>query len=111
MIHLVWSLSLEEKEELIAFFQEKKINFVWAYSDMLVLYPDLIMHHLSIVLGVKLVKQKLRKMHPHVALLVKTKLEKILRTSFIRGIDYAEWISDIVPISKHEKSIKVCIDF
>ena len=66
---------------------------------------DLIMHHLSISPYVKPIKQKLRKMHPHVALLVKAELEKLLSANFIRAIDYAEWISNIVPISKHEKSI------
>ena len=65
----------------------------------------LIMHHLSIAPGVKLVKQKLRKMHPHVALLVKAELEKILKANFISAIDYVEWISNIVPVSKHDKSI------
>lgn len=40
--------------------------------------PDLVMHHLSLPQGAKLVKQKLRKMHPHVALLVKEKLQKFL---------------------------------
>lgn len=50
-------------------------------------------------------------MHPHVALLVKAELEKLLKDGFIRGIDYAEWISNIVPISKHDKSIRVCTDF
>lgn len=53
---------------------------------------NLIMHHLSISLGVKPVKKKLRKMHPRVALLVKAKLEKILSENFIRAIDYAKWI-------------------
>ena len=51
---------------------------------------DLIMHHLSISPGIKPVKQKLRKMHPHVALLVKAELEKLLSANFIRAIDYAE---------------------
>ena len=50
-------------------------------------------------------------MHPHVALLVKVELEKLLSANFIRAIDYAEWISNIVPISKHEKSIWVCTNF
>ena len=53
MIHLAQSLSPEEKEEFIAFFQEKKINFAWTYSDMPGLDHDLIMHHLSIALGIK----------------------------------------------------------
>lgn len=50
-------------------------------------------------------------MHPHVALLVKAELEKLLKEGFIIAIDYAEWISNIVPISKPDKSICVYIDF
>ena len=102
MIHLAQLLSPEEKEEFISFIQEKKINFAWTYSNMLGLDPDLIMHHLSIALGIKLVKQKLQKMHPHVALLVKDELEKLHKAGFIHAIDYIEWISSIVPISKHD---------
>ena len=73
--------------------------------------PNLFMHHLSIAPGVKPVKQKLCKMHPYVALLVKVELEKLLKVGFIWAIDYAEWISNIVPISKHDKSIRVCTNF
>ena len=65
----------------------------------------LIMNHLSIVPGIKIAKQKLRKMHPHVALLVKVELEKLLSAKFIIAIEYSEWISRIVSISKHEKYI------
>ena len=54
---------------------------------MLGLDPNLIMHQLSIAPSIKLVKQKLHKMHPHVALPVKAKLEKLLKASFIRTID------------------------
>ena len=50
-------------------------------------------------------------MHCHATLWVKAELEKLLKTNFIRAIGYAKWISNIVPISKHEKSIWVCIDF
>lgn len=51
IIHLALSLSTEEKEEFTTFFQEKKINFAWTYSNMLGLDPDLIMHHFSIARG------------------------------------------------------------
>lgn len=69
------------------------------------------MHHLSIAPGVKPIKQKLIKVHLHVALLVNIELEKLLKANFIRVIDYAEWISNIVHVSKHDKSIRVCTDF
>ena len=90
IIHVAQSLLAEEKERFIEFFKEKKINFAWTYSDMPRLDIELIMHHLSIALGVKPIKKKLRKMHPHVALLVKAKLEKLLKANFIRAIDYAK---------------------
>ena len=78
---------------------------------MIGLDPNLIMHHLSIAPVIKPIKQKLPKMHPNVALLIKVELEKLLKASFISSIDYAECISNIVSISKHDKSIRVCIDF
>lgn len=111
MIYIVQSLSIEEKEEFVAFFQDKNINFAWTYSYIPCLDPDLVMHHLSITLGVKPIKQKLKKMHPHVALLFKVELENLLKDSFIHAINYVEWISNIVLVSKHDKSIQVCTNF
>ncbi|GLJ13936.1 hypothetical protein SUGI_0222700 [Cryptomeria japonica] len=78
---------------------------------MLEIDPHLIMHHLSISPGAKPIKQKLRKMNPHVALMVKAELKKLLDVEFIRPIDYAEWISNIVPISKPDGSIRICTNF
>ena len=72
---------------------------------------NLIMHHLSIAPGVKPVKKKLRKMHPRIALLVMVELEKFLGAKLIRAIDYAKWISNIVQVSKYDKTIWVCIYF
>lgn len=72
---------------------------------------ELIMHYLSLLLGVKPVKHKLRKMHPHIALLVKVELKKLLDAGFIRPIDYFEWISNIVLVSKLDNNIHICIDF
>lgn len=111
IIHVAQSLSPKELKEFANFFTKKKINFAWTYVDMSGLDLDLIMHYLSISPRVKPVKQKLQKMHPHVALLVKAELEKLLKVGFIRAIDYAEWISNIVPVSKPDKSIRVCTDF
>ena len=90
IIHVAQSLLTEEKDGFVKLFQEKKINFAWVYSDMPGLDTNLIMHHLSISPYVKHVKQKLRKMHPHVALLVKEESEKLLSANFIRAIDYVE---------------------
>lgn len=106
IIHLAQSLSVEELKDFSNLFSKKKINFAWTYFDMPGLDPDLIMHHLSITPGVQPVKQKLCKMHPHVALLVKVELEKLLKVGFIRAINYAERISNIVSVLKADKSIR-----
>lgn len=47
---------------------------MWSYANMLGLDSDLVMHHLTMAVDVKWVKQKLQKMHLEVALLVKAKL-------------------------------------
>lgn len=69
------------------------------------------MHNLSISLGIKPVKEKLIKMHPHITLLVKSELEKLLKDTFIQAINYVDWISNIVPVSKAKKCIHMFIDF
>ena len=73
--------------------------------------PELVLHHLPLRLGVKPVKQKLRKMHPQVSLLVKAELKKLLDVGFIRPIDYAEWISNLLPVIKHSGGIQIYTDF
>lgn len=65
IIYLEQSLSTEEISTFIYFFKERQINFAWSYVDMLGLDPTFILHNLNISLEVKLVKEKLKKMHPH----------------------------------------------
>ena len=78
---------------------------------MLRLDPTLILHHLKISPKVRLVKQKLKKMYSHIALLVKAELEKLINTNFIQPLAYPSWISNIVPISKKNGSICIRINF
>jgi hypothetical protein len=85
--------------------------FAWTYADMPGLDPSLVVHHLVVCANAKPVKQKLRKMHPKIALLVKEELQKLLDVGFIRPIDYSDWISNIVPVSKKPTGIRLCTDF
>ena len=50
-------------------------------------------------------------MHPKVALLVKAEVEKMLEAKVIRPIDYSEWISNMVLVTKPSGDIKICTDF
>ncbi|GLJ30928.1 hypothetical protein SUGI_0616090 [Cryptomeria japonica] len=111
VIHFAASLSKQEKIDFINFFLEKKISFAWSYADMPGLDPELVLHHLPLKAGAKPIKQKLRKMHPQVALLVKVELKKLLDVGFIRPIDYADSISNLVPVSKVTGGIRICTNF
>lgn len=83
ILHPATSLLGQERKDYNDFFKRRKINFTWSYIDMLGLDLDLIMHHLNVGPGAKPVKQKLEKIHPHIALLVKTELKKLLDVGFI----------------------------
>ena len=63
----------------------------------------------------KPVKQKLRRLHPSVALQVKEEIDKLHKALFIRVVLYPHWIANIVPVMKKDGrpilSLVVCIDF
>lgn len=50
-------------------------------------------------------------MHPHIALLVKAKLKKLLVVRFIKLVAYPQWLSNIILVSKLDKCIRVCTNF
>lgn len=87
------------------------IKFPWSYADLPSFDPKFIVRHLVVDPNIKPIKQKLHKMHPRIELLVKAELEKLLEVNFIRPIDYSEWISNMVRVSKLDGSIRVCTDF
>ena len=45
-------------------------------------------------------KQKPRKIHFEVSLLVKKEIEKLLEVGFIKPIDYSKWMANIVLVKK-----------
>ena len=69
------------------------------------------MHHLIVDPKIKPMKQKLCKMHPKVALLIKVELQKMLEEKFIWPIDYPEWVSNIFPIGKASRGILIYLEF
>jgi len=72
---------------------------------------NLVVHNLGLKDDAKPIKQKLRKMNPTIALMVKEELQKILYAKFIQPIDYSEWISNMVLVKKLNGKIRICTDF
>ena len=104
-------LTQEEQEQFFNLLKRYIQIFAWTYSDMLGLDLNLVVHNLVLEKDAKPIKQKLRKMHPKVALLVKEELQKLLDVGFITPIDYPTWVSNVVPVGKKIGGIHICTDF
>jgi hypothetical protein len=73
---------------------------------------SIVEHRLPIKPGYKSYKQPPRKIYKDEVLAdVKKEVERLVEANFIRPCRYAEWISNIVPVYKKNRKMRVCIDF
>jgi len=105
------SLPIPQQERYKNKFIKCNKNFAWSYYDMPSLDLSFFIHNLPLKKGAKPVNQKLIKMHPSKALLVKKEIENYLNVGFIRPIDYSKWMANIVLVTKPIGEIRICIDF
>ncbi|XP_022852887.1 uncharacterized protein LOC111374448 [Olea europaea var. sylvestris] len=62
--------------------------------------PAIAQHHLDVLPGTKLVKQKKRNFVPESQEVAKAEVDKLLQASFIREVQYLEWLANIVLVRK-----------
>ena len=105
------SLSPNEKSRLIDLLRSYLDVFAWSYEDMSGLDPTIVQHHLSILPHARLVKQKLRRLHPRWSLQVKEETQKQLSVGFLSVVEYPEWLANVVPVPKKDGKVRVCVDF
>ncbi|RVW20046.1 hypothetical protein CK203_114957 [Vitis vinifera] len=60
--------------------------FAWSYEDIPGLDPSIVQHHLPVLPHARLVKQKLRRLHP-------------------------QWLANVIPVPKKDDKVRVCVDF
>jgi hypothetical protein len=73
---------------------------------------SIVEHRLPIIPGYRPYKQPPRKIYKDEVLAnVKKEVERLIEANFIRPCIYAEWISNIVPVYKKNRTMRVCIDF
>ena len=111
--NIIISLNLTPEEECIILniLKENKDTFAWTYEDMPDLDPALVEHRLPIKPGAKVVKQKLQKLHPKMALQVKEEVDKLHKVKFIKAVLYPQWVANIVSVIKKSGQVQICIDF
>lgn len=85
--------------------------FAWSYEEMPGIDPRIIVHEIKTYTRPKPVRQKLRQIQPKKATIIKEEVEKLLRVGFIYPVPLTEWVSNIVPITRKQGSIQVCVDY
>ena len=78
---------------------------------MLGLDPQVAMHHLNNNPDIRLVKQQQWQFRPEIMEAIQSKVKKLMDSSFIREEQHPDWVANIVPITKKNGKIRVCIDF
>ena len=59
----------------------------------------------------KPIQQKLRKIHPNLENQIKSELNKLLKAKIIFLVWHSKWVSNMVPVRKKNRDIRICIDF
>jgi len=101
--------SPSEMEIYNALFHEFRDVFAWSYDEMPGIHSSIVEHEIKMYPDVKLVRQRLRQVHPKKAVAIKDEVEKLLHVGFIYPVPLTDWVSNIVPVMKKTRNNKnVC---
>lgn len=104
-------LKNELHTNLIAFMQHNAEVFVWSYSDMLGISPEVISYQHSIEPVIRLVRQKRRAYDSERYEAMKTEVKKLHGIGFIREVDYLSWLANVVLVRKPKANWCMCVDY
>jgi len=105
------SLTLEEREDYRNFLMEYKDCFAWSYKEMPGLDPNVATHKLGIDPQYRPVKQHPRRFRPELQDDIIAEVEKLIKSGFIKEVQYPRWLANIVPVMKKNGQVRVCVDF
>ncbi|GKV29945.1 hypothetical protein SLEP1_g38818 [Rubroshorea leprosula] len=104
-------LALAKLDDLKAEVQDPLEEINLGSEKMLGLDQKLVEHKLPIAEGFRPYKQPSRRMFAEVILKVKEEIERLVKAGFIRTSRYAEWLSNVVPVLKKNRKLRVCVEF
>lgn len=87
--------------------------FAWQNSDMIGVDLEVAIHHLSIKLSSRPVRQKIRRFHPQQQQqqIIREKVTRLLEVGSIWEIQYPKWLAHIVVVQKKNGKWRVCVDY
>ena len=101
----------EEIQLYTNLFREFRDVFAWSYDEMPGIDPSIVEHEIPTYPGAKPVHQRLHPVHPRKAAAIKAEVEKLLKAGFIYPIPLTDWVSNIVPVTKKQGTIRACVDY
>ncbi|GKV05103.1 hypothetical protein SLEP1_g17147 [Rubroshorea leprosula] len=104
-------LTKEEQAELLEFLRNNQDVFAWTTDEMPGIPAELTVHKLSTDPTRRPVVQKHRLFGPEKQAAIDEEIQKLLQASFIRRVEYSEWVSNPVLVKKPNGKWRMCIDF
>jgi hypothetical protein len=73
--------------------------------------PNIVVHEIKTYYDAKRIRQRLHPVHPRKPVVIKLKVEKLLKVGFVYPIALTNWVSNLVPVTKKQGNICVCVDY
>lgn len=111
MVKLFKGVRKGYKERYVDIFKKYMDVFAWSYEDLKTYDLDIIQHKIPLKDGVKPHRQKLRHINPLLLAPIEKEVKKLLQEKIIVPLRYSDWVSNLVPVSKKNGEIRLCVDF
>ena len=85
--------------------------FAWSYEDMPRVDLKIAQHYIDTHDHMVPVKKKLRRIRTECLLKIKEEVTKQLKVGFIKPVNQAEWIANVMPVPKKDGKVRICVDF
>ena len=110
-ISISHDLTPEERKSFERILTKRKVVFAWSYEDMPGLDKDIVEHHIPIYPEARPIKQKLHRLRPEWTEKIREQIAKQIQANFLEVLDYPQWLANIVPVSKKDEKVRMCVDF
>ncbi|GKV28774.1 hypothetical protein SLEP1_g37780 [Rubroshorea leprosula] len=104
-------LNSKDRAELIDFLRSNRDVFAWTSADMPGIPTSVAVHKLSTHPLKKPIAQKRRLFGGERLETIKSEVQKLLQTGFVRKVDYCEWVANPVLVKKSNSQWRMCIDY
>lgn len=96
---------------LKAFLLANKDLFAWTAADMLGTNSDFCCHRLSYDPQFRPIAQRNRRINLEKQKIVEDQVSELLKARFIREIQYATWLANVVLVKKSSGKWRMCINY